>query len=879
MSDRLQNVLSRLHGVKQTGDGQYQARCPCHDDDKASLCIGENDGVVLLNDQAGCNTADIVAKIGLTFRDLFPPSSNGHATNGHVNGKTKSGKPKGTIAKTYDYRDEGGTLLYQKVRMEPKDFRQRAPKPGGGWNWSIKNVRKVLYNLDKITANPDATVWFFEGEKDCDNAAERGLLAVTNPDGASRGNKPKFDKKLAEQLRGRYVIICCDNDEAGRKHARHVAKLLKGIAASVRIVELPGLADKQDVSDWFTAGHTVDELQALADAAPEFVPEETDANKPKGEIVTPSGDKPVIVVNHEIKRMVDEGIAALRGVPGIYQRSGALSWVVDGGANPPGIERPSDAPRIVDIGRETLDELLPMAAEWVKKGADDEYVRANVPDKVTKALAVRGHWPGIPKIIAVVETPVVRADGSILQDFGYDQSTGIVFWRQGKFPQVPDRLTIGDARAAVAKLLAVVQDFPFASPAHRSAWLASVLTPFGRYAYHGASPLNLTDANCRGTGKTLLQAVTTTIISGRGIACMSLPRDDVEFSKTITSIAIAGVTAVLIDNVSGILGSPAFDGALTATTWTGRVLGHSKMTAALPLLVTWYATGNNVAIGADTSRRTLHIRLETPLEKPEERTDFAHRDLLGYVQSHRAELAVACCTILKAYMDAGSPDQGLREWGSFEKWSALIRGAIVWAGEADPGETRVEFAERSDIEANALKALLAAWEQLDPDGHGLTAAHALRLLDEFPDKYTLAREVFVDQFAHGKAKAASTRAIGKRLSGFRRRVIAGRMFDCQPDRNGVQEWFVTAGTAGFKGLCGVSPNPPRATPDTHVCNRYAHMGGGEQTPPNPETPQADPETCNHEPHERTTFDGFVRTECRLCGAILKPDRKATEAVA
>lgn len=601
--------------------------------------------------------------------------------------------------------------------------------------------------------------------------------------------------------------------------------------------------------------------------------------KSEPETVTPSSGRPTIVVNHEIARMVDEGVAALRQLPNVYQRAGSLSRVVEGGANPPGIDRPEDAPRIIDIGRETLDELLPLAAEWVKLGADDKHVRASVPDKVTKALAARGYWDGIPKITAVVETPIVRSDGSVLQDFGYDAKTGIVFWRQGEFPRVPERPSIDDAITAVDKLLAVVGDFPFASEAHRSAWLASVLTPFSRFSYYGPAPLMLADANTRGVGKGLLQAVTTTIISGRGIACMSLPHDDVEFSKTITSVAIAGLTSVLIDNISGVLGSAAFDAALTATSWTGRVLGQSKMTVSLPLLVTWYGTGNNVAIGADTSRRVLHIRLETPLEKPEERTDFRHRDLLGYVTAHRGELAIACCTILKAYFDAGLPDQGLREWGSYEKWSRLVRGAIVWAGQADPGETRVELAERSDLEANALKGLLAAWEQLDPGNEGLTAAHALRLLDDFPDKYTMAREVFIEQFAHGKAKAASTRAIGKRLSSFRRRVIGGRMFDCKPDRNGIQEWLVVTDSAGFAGYCGVSPNPPRARTHAHAHTRTRTRDRSKQTPPNPSNP-ATPETtgeCPHEPHERLTHDKYIRTECRVCGEVLKPDRKA-EAV-
>ena len=108
--------------------------------------------------------------------------------------------------------------------------------------------------------------------------------------------------------------------------------------------------------------------------------------------------------------------------------------------------------------------------------------------------------------------------------------------------------------------------FPFGTEAHKAAWVASVLTPLARYAFHGPSPLYLFDANVRGCGKSLLTDATSTIISGRPMARMSLPHDDDETRKRITALAVAGEPLILIDNLpSGGFGSPSLDAALTAT--------------------------------------------------------------------------------------------------------------------------------------------------------------------------------------------------------------------------------------------------------------------------------------------------------------------------
>ena len=173
------------------------------------------------------------------------------------------------IVAEYDYHDEAGALLYQAVRYRPKGFTQREPDDAGGWIWNIKAVRLVLYRLPELlAANLAATVYLPEGEKDVENLRTLGFVATCNAMGAG-----KWRAEYNAFLRGRHVVILPDHDKAGADHARTVASALTGIAASVNVLNLPGLPDKGDVSDWMTMGGTVERLTALADATPEYVPE------------------------------------------------------------------------------------------------------------------------------------------------------------------------------------------------------------------------------------------------------------------------------------------------------------------------------------------------------------------------------------------------------------------------------------------------------------------------------------------------------------------------------------------------------------------------------------------------------------------------------
>jgi 5S rRNA maturation endonuclease (ribonuclease M5) len=171
-------------------------------------------------------------------------------------------RPRGEAA-VYDYVDEEGQLLFQTVRMEPKDFRQRRPDGIGGWHWNLQGVQRVLYRLPVVldaVAN-GTPVYVVEGEKDADaiNSVEdfKGV-ATCNPMGAG-----KWRPEHTETLRGAHVVVVADRDEPGRKHAQDVARSLDGVAASVRVVEAKS---GKDAYDHLTAGHTLDSLVTVVDA-------------------------------------------------------------------------------------------------------------------------------------------------------------------------------------------------------------------------------------------------------------------------------------------------------------------------------------------------------------------------------------------------------------------------------------------------------------------------------------------------------------------------------------------------------------------------------------------------------------------------------------
>jgi len=243
--------LEALPKARQVRPGAWVACCPAHEDTTPSLPWSTSGDKVLVKCQAGCETEAVVAALGMKMSDLFAPKTS------MINGASPASSPAATLH--YDYRDEDGHLLFQVERRHGKAFRQRRPDGRGGWVYNLDGVRRVLYRLPELlAADPSETVYVVEGERDADNLARLGLVATTNPAGAN-----KWRDDYSESLRGRDVVVFPDNDAPGQKHAEHVARALQGIASTVRVVLLPGLSHKGDVSDYLADGGTVEELRVI----------------------------------------------------------------------------------------------------------------------------------------------------------------------------------------------------------------------------------------------------------------------------------------------------------------------------------------------------------------------------------------------------------------------------------------------------------------------------------------------------------------------------------------------------------------------------------------------------------------------------------------
>lgn len=244
-------ILSQLSKLRQHGAGskwQWSAICPAHNDGRPSLSLKIGDeGCLIAKCWSGCTFAAIVAATGTKSTDWFPPKDN------QERGRTVQKK----VAATYDYRDEAGNLVYQKLRYEPKEFAFRRPDGSDGWAWNMNGVEHVLYRLPELIASAKVDdgkqlppVIVVEGEKDVESLRALGYIATTC-DGGAGG----WSHDLGAALKGRRVVVIPDNDAPGRRYARDVAgSLLLWGAESVRVVYLPGLGDGGDVTDWLTDG-------------------------------------------------------------------------------------------------------------------------------------------------------------------------------------------------------------------------------------------------------------------------------------------------------------------------------------------------------------------------------------------------------------------------------------------------------------------------------------------------------------------------------------------------------------------------------------------------------------------------------------------------
>ncbi len=504
--------------------------------------------------------------------------------------------------------------------------------------------------------------------------------------------------------------------------------------------------------------------------------------------------RPEVYVSTDEKRFNDRVAAELAKRPDLYVRNGQLVTVACDEQQHPRVHILT-APNL----RELIADSVRIVAVKMVFG-NETTVNAHPPDWCVRALKDRTEWPNARPLIAIAEAPFLRADGTVCQGAGYDIASQIYLHLTATFPPVPKSPTQDDARAALQQLLEPFADFPFASDADRMVPVALVLTLLARHAIAGAVPLALHDANTRGSGKTLAASTASVIALGYAAPLCTFTADPAEQEKVLASHALAATPLIIFDNTS-VLSGDSLDRCLTAPDRVGlRILGKSEV----PNL-TWRtciaATGNNVVIKGDTSRRVYRGRLESPLENPEDRADFAHHPLLPWVKSERTRLVTAAMTILRAHALAGRPSCRVPLWGSFEQWSAIVPAAIVWAGGVDPQLTRRELIEGSDDEHAALAVLLDRWPARVGDRISVS-----ELQQRIENDHEI--QTALDTLGPGKGPLSNKR-IGNALKRVKGRVVDNERIVSVSDRHAkVALWSKVS--AGSAGSAGSDPNPSRA---------------------------------------------------------------------
>ncbi len=418
--------------------------------------------------------------------------------------------------------------------------------------------------------------------------------------------------------------------------------------------------------------------------------------------------RPKIRVNGRyLREVTDDTLEAIRlanDPAEMFIRSGALVRVV---------EDENSTPIIQNMDMNHVKERADHVADFVrvaKQGDNWIKTKVNPPEVAIKNLMARASLP-FPPLEAVVESPILRPDGSICAAPGYDPKTRLYYRPAPGFecPEIPEKPAREDVRSALDLINEAVGEFPYSDRASAANTLALLITMLIRPAIPGLIPLGLIDAPQAGTGKSLLAEVLVKMGTGRDAEMAGDKRTDEEWGKQITSQLIAGRTTIIIDNVEGALHAPNLARALTSKTWTDRVLGLSKM-ATVRQRATWIATGNNIILRGDLPRRCYWIRLDAKESRPWKREKFKHTNLREWAADHRGELVGAALTIARAWHDAGKPKaQNVPKLGSFEEWTEIIGGILQYAGVEGFLGNLEELYDKAD-EGNAeWEVFLEAW--------------------------------------------------------------------------------------------------------------------------------------------------------------------------
>ena len=511
------------------------------------------------------------------------------------------------------------------------------------------------------------------------------------------------------------------------------------------------------------------------------------------------------IAGGNLPEIVDQAEQALiEGDFSLYQRG---SLLVKPAPVPVDIadNKTTTAVRLAAVRSHLLVEMMTKAATWQRFDIrKNDWVSIDCPERVANTLLAREQW-NLPILSGIVNCPVLRPDGSVVEIPGYDAATGLLFDPQGvQFDRVPDSPDKAAARRALDVLKDLIKTFPFVTKADESVALSAILTALHRRSLPTA-PLHGFSAPGAGSGKSKLVDIASLIVDGREAAVMSLGRGEEEAEKRLGAALLAGDAIVSIDNIDAErpFGGELFCQALTQRMLKVRILGLSK-NVEVPSNAAIFANGNNLTLVGDMTRRAIMCNIDSGEERPELRV--FDRNPLAMVRADRNKYVIAALTVLKAFHVAGRPGQTTPEGkpitplGSFEEWSNLIRGSLIWLGEADPCDT-MEKIRKKDPKLGAMTAVVSQWLEVIGHNDRVTAKelinHATEENQDAYDQYRPGprlREFKNPEFRDallivaGDGGAINSLKLGKWLGANQDRFVLGYKIVQDGERGGSKLW-------------------------------------------------------------------------------------------
>jgi hypothetical protein len=322
----------------------------------------------------------------------------------------------------------------------------------------------------------------------------------------------------------------------------------------------------------------------------------------------------------------------------------------------------------------TLFELS-YVADWFQPTQGGGWKPVGPPPAVATQVLATPEMP-LPSLMRLVEAPVFAPNGSLQTEPGYHPDSRTLYVPAPGFviPPISQQPSASELRRAIGEFDELLCDFPFADDASRAHAVALMILPFVRDLIDGPTPLHLFDKPVPGSGASLLVHALLVPMLGHAPPFGTDSNTDEEWRKRITSSLMHSPTAVVLDNLTGELRSPALMAAITSTVWEDRILGRSEI-GRWPIHCVWIATSNNLSLKRDLVRRTLYCRLDPNTDRPEDRAGFRH-ELPGYAYERRPQLVWAVLTAVQAWIAAGRPTPTVTRLGSFEAWTEVIGGIL-----------------------------------------------------------------------------------------------------------------------------------------------------------------------------------------------------------